>query len=108
MVGTSSFDNTTPASIVPLRIAAQDADLEEAFAVTNSKVLKGSAKREESMKALELLLQYGTVEQKEKARAKLVMVSGIGNGAHSSSSSEEESEEDSNDESEFEHSEEES
>ena len=35
VVGTSSFDNTTPTSIVPLRIAAQDADLEEAFAVTN-------------------------------------------------------------------------
>ena len=69
-----------------------------------SKVLKGSAKREEGMKALELLLQYGSKEQKEKARAKLMMVSGIGNSAHSTSSSSSESD-DSNDESDLENSE---
>ena len=62
-----------------------------------SKVLKSSSKREEGMKALELLLQYGTAEQKEKARTKLMMVSGIGNSAHSTSSSSSESD-DSNDE----------
>jgi hypothetical protein len=62
-----------------------------------SKVLKGPVKREEGMKALELLLQYGTAEQQEKARTKLMMVSGIGISAHSTSYSSSESD-DSNDE----------